>query len=87
MSPEQLRQQVQTLRAMLRDTLRQFNPTMARMSDAQTDASVAQLEQMAKNTDLIRMATEGAELFATEHEVLSSGGEGYEQSQLGIQAE
>ena len=83
--------------------------------------SVAQLEKIPENPDLIQMATEqmqnlkpkqyestkgmlasgasgvllvrwwrerggdpgGAELFATEHEVLSLGGEGYEQSELG----
>ena len=72
---------------MPRGTLRQFNPTMAGMSNTQIDASIAQLEQMAENPDLIRMVTEGAELFAMEHEVLLSGGEGYEQSELAIRAE
>ena len=58
MSPEQLRQQARTLRATPRDTLLQSNPTMARISDAKIDASVAQLEQIADNPDLIRMGTE-----------------------------
>ena len=53
------------------------------MSDAQIDASVTQPKQMAENPDLIRMATESPELFATEHKVLSSNGKGYEQSELG----
>ena len=72
---------------MPHDALCQFNPTMTRMSDTQIDVGVAQLEQMAENPDLIWMVTEGTELFAIEHEVLSSDGKGYEQSQLGIRAE
>ena len=42
---------------------------------------------MAENLDLIRMATEGTELFTVEHEVLSSADQGCKQSELGIRTE
>jgi hypothetical protein len=58
MSPEQLRQQAIMLRSMPVSTLRATNPAMSLMSDAQIEQSISQLEMMANNPDMLRMATE-----------------------------
>jgi hypothetical protein len=58
MSPEQLRQQATMLRSMPLSTLRATNPAMSSMSDAQIEQSISQLEMMANNPDMLRMATE-----------------------------
>lgn len=58
MTPEQLRQQARMLKSMPRDALRRSNPQMAHMTDAQIDMSIAQLEQMADNPDMIKMAAD-----------------------------
>lgn len=58
MTPEQLRQQANMLKSMPLDTLRRSNPQMANMSDAQIQASIAQLEMMAANPDMLKMAAD-----------------------------
>ena len=66
MSPEQLRQQSTMLRSMPFSTLRTTNPHMANMSDAQIEQSIAQLEMMANNPEMLRMATESMKGLTSE---------------------
>jgi hypothetical protein len=77
MSPEQLRQQATMLRSMPVSTLRATNPAMSSMSDAQIEQSISQLEMMANNPDMLRMATESMkgltpEQLATMQEQMSN---------------
>ena len=58
MSPEQLKQQAAMLRSMPYSTLRATNPQMANMTDSQIEQSIAQLEQMAANPEMVKMAAE-----------------------------
>lgn len=58
MSPDQLRQQAAMLKSMPLDTLRRTNPQMANMTDDQIKMSIQQVEQMAENPDMMKMATE-----------------------------
>jgi len=58
MSPTQLRQQAQMLKSMPLDTLRKTNPQMANMTDEQIQMSIAQLEQMAENPEMVKMAAD-----------------------------
>lgn len=46
------------LKSMPKDTLRRTNPQMANMTDAQIDMSIAQLEQMADNPEMVKMASD-----------------------------
>lgn len=47
-------------------TLRATNPHMANMSDAQIEQSIAQLEMMANNPEMLRMATESMKGLTSE---------------------
>lgn len=58
MSPAQLKQQAAMLRSMPFDALRNTNPHMSGMTDAQIEASIAQLEMMANNPDMMKMAVD-----------------------------
>jgi hypothetical protein len=58
LSPTQLRQQAAMLRSMPTDTLRKTNPPMAHMTDAQIEMSIKQLEQMAENPELMKLAAD-----------------------------
>lgn len=58
MTPEQMRQQAQMMKSMPPDTLRQMNPQLAHMSDAQIAQAAQQMEMMASNPELVKMATE-----------------------------
>jgi hypothetical protein len=58
LSPTQLRQQAAMLRSMPYDTLRKTNPPMAHMTDLQIEMSITQLEQMAENPELMKMAAD-----------------------------
>ena len=58
MSPEQLKQQAAMLRSMPYSTLRATNPQMANMTDSQIEQSIKQLEQMAANPEMVKMAAE-----------------------------
>jgi len=58
MSPDQLRNQANMLKSLPLETLRKSNPAMARMSDAQIQMSIAQLEQMAENPSMVKMAAD-----------------------------
>jgi len=49
LNPAQLLQQAQQLKMMPKAQLRQMNPAWARMTDAQIDMSIAQMETVAKN--------------------------------------
>lgn len=46
------------LRSMPYDTLRKTNPPMAHMTDAQIEMSIKQLEQMAENPELMKLAAD-----------------------------
>ncbi|KAL7533488.1 hypothetical protein ACHAXR_005265 [Thalassiosira sp. AJA248-18] len=58
MSPDQLKQQAKMLKSMPLDTLRRTNPQMANMTDEQIQMSITQLEQMAENPDMVKMAAD-----------------------------
>ena len=58
LSPTQLRQQAAMLRSMPYDTLRKTNPPMAHMTDLQIEMSITQLEQMAENPELMKLAAD-----------------------------
>lgn len=58
MSPEQLKAQAQMLRQMDKDTIRKTNPQMANMTDQQIDFATTQLEMMANNPAMMRMAAQ-----------------------------
>jgi hypothetical protein len=58
MTPEQMRQQAQAIRNMPPDTLRAMNPQFANMTDQQIQQAATQLEMMAENPELMKMATE-----------------------------
>eukprot|EP00571_Detonula_confervacea_P016414 CAMPEP_0172303808 /NCGR_PEP_ID=MMETSP1058-20130122/5331_1 /TAXON_ID=83371 /ORGANISM="Detonula confervacea, Strain CCMP 353" /LENGTH=340 /DNA_ID=CAMNT_0013014805 /DNA_START=14 /DNA_END=1036 /DNA_ORIENTATION=+ len=58
MSPDQLKQQAAMLKSMPLDTLRRTNPQMANMTDEQIQMSITQLEQMAENPDMVKMAAD-----------------------------
>ena len=81
MSPSQLRQQASVLRSMPYDTLRRTNPPMAHMTDAQIEMSIQQLEQMADNPDMIKMAADSMkgmteEQYESMKTMLGGGGGG-----------
>eukprot|EP00545_Synedropsis_sp_CCMP1620_P002751 CAMPEP_0119003800 /NCGR_PEP_ID=MMETSP1176-20130426/773_1 /TAXON_ID=265551 /ORGANISM="Synedropsis recta cf, Strain CCMP1620" /LENGTH=490 /DNA_ID=CAMNT_0006955431 /DNA_START=19 /DNA_END=1491 /DNA_ORIENTATION=+ len=56
LSPDQLRQQARMMRSMPPDQIRRMNPQLAGMSDAQIHAAAAQMEQMADNPEMVKMA-------------------------------
>jgi len=58
MSPEQLKQQAQMIRSMDADSIRRMNPQMANMTDAQIKMAADQMESMAQNPDMLKMAAE-----------------------------
>eukprot|EP00984_Skeletonema_dohrnii_P007636 scaffold2790_cov118-Skeletonema_dohrnii-CCMP3373.AAC.4 len=58
MSPDQLKQQATMLRGMSKETLRRTNPFMAKMSDAEIEMAIQQMESMASNPDMLKMAGE-----------------------------
>jgi hypothetical protein len=58
LSPDQLRQQARMMRSMPPDQIRRMNPQLAGMSDAQIHAAAAQMEQMADNPELVKMAAD-----------------------------
>jgi len=58
MSPEQLKQQASMLRGMPKETLRRTNPFMAKMSDAEIEMAIQQMESMASNPEMLKMAGE-----------------------------
>ena len=58
MRPDQFKQQASMLRSMTKDTLRKTNPMMANMTDAQIDMAIQQMESMADNPDILKMASE-----------------------------
>ena len=58
MTPEQLKQQAAMMKSMSLDTIRRTNPQMANMSDEQIRMSIEQLEQMAANPEMMKMASE-----------------------------
>jgi hypothetical protein len=58
MDPDQLRQQARMMRAMDASTLRRMNPQLANMSDAQIHAAADQMERMAANPTMRKMAAD-----------------------------
>jgi hypothetical protein len=58
MSPDQLKQQSAVLRGMSKETLRRTNPFMANMSDSEIDMAINQMEKMASDPAMLKMASE-----------------------------
>lgn len=58
MSPEQLKSQAAMLKNMPIETLRRTNPHMANMAEDQIKMAINQMESMANNPELMRMASE-----------------------------
>lgn len=58
MNPEQLRQQARMMRSMPPDQIRRMNPQLAHMTDAQILAAASQMEMMASNPAMMKMASE-----------------------------
>jgi len=56
MTPDQLRQQAATMRAMGTAALRATNPAMAQLTDDQINMSISQMEAMANNPQMMKMA-------------------------------
>ena len=56
MNPDQLRQQAATMKAMGPAALRATNPAMAHLTDAQINMSISQMEAMANNPQMMKMA-------------------------------
>eukprot|EP00934_Nitzschia_sp_Nitz4_P006103 Nitzschia sp. Nitz4//scaffold121_size67750//34985//36457//NITZ4_006068-RA/size67750-processed-gene-0.18-mRNA-1//-1//CDS//3329534351//6093//frame0 len=58
MNPEQLRQQARMMRSMPPDQIRRMNPQLANMTDAQILQAASQMEMMASNPAMMKMATD-----------------------------
>lgn len=58
LSPEQLKQQAAMLKSMPIETLRKTNPQMANMSEDQIKLAIQQMEAMAENPEMMKMASE-----------------------------
>ncbi|KAL3778495.1 hypothetical protein HJC23_000508 [Cyclotella cryptica] len=58
MDPAQLRQQARKMKAIGPAALRNLNPQMANMTDEQINMAISQMEAMANNPEMLRMATE-----------------------------
>ena len=58
LSPEQLKQQANMLKNMPMETLRKTNPHMANMSEEQIKLAISQMETMANNPEMMKMASE-----------------------------
>lgn len=58
MSPEQLQQQAQMMKSMPPATIRSMNPQLAHMTDEQIQEAATQMEMMAGNPELMKMASE-----------------------------
>lgn len=81
MSPDQLKSQAAMLKSMPLDALRRSNPQMANMSDAQIRMSITQLEQMAENPDMVKMAADQMKNMTKEQydglrDMMGGGGSG-----------
>lgn len=81
MSPEQLRQQAEMMKAMDKNTLRSMNPAMANWSDAQIEMAIQQMETMAENPDMMKQISEQMKTMKPEEiekmkEMAASGGFG-----------
>lgn len=80
MSPEALRQQAQMMRSMDPNMIRRMNPQLANASDAQILMAANQMEMMANNPDMMKMATEQmknmdpAELQRMQNQMNNGGG-------------
>ena len=58
LSPEQLKAQAAMLKNMPIETLRETNPHMANMSEEQIKLAIQQMESMANNPEMMKMASE-----------------------------
>ena len=77
MSPDQLQQQAQMMRSMPKDTIRSMNPQLAHMTDAQIDQAAMQMEMMAGNPELMKMASEQMKNLSPEQmQEMMKGGAG-----------
>jgi hypothetical protein len=58
LTPEQLKQQAAMLKSMPIETLRKTNPQFANMSEDQIKLAIQQMETMASNPEMLKMASE-----------------------------
>ena len=58
MTPEQLKQQAKMMRSMTPAQIRKLNPQLASLTDEQVEQTVVQMEQMASNPEMFKMAKE-----------------------------
>ncbi|KAL7508375.1 hypothetical protein ACHAXN_009166 [Cyclotella atomus] len=58
LTPEQLKKQAAMLKSMPIDTLRRTNPQFANMSEDQIKLAIQQMETMASNPEMLKMASE-----------------------------
>ena len=54
--PEQMKAQARMMKNMDKDNLRRMNPQFANMSDAEIDMAASQMEMMASNPAMLKMA-------------------------------
>ena len=75
MTPEQLRQQAQAMRSMDPSFLRRMNPQLAHMTDDQIKMAAVQMEMMADNPEMAKMAVEQMNAMTPEQiEAVKAGG-------------
>lgn len=79
MSPDHLKQQANMLKSMTPAQLRASNPQFASMTDAQIQMSITQLEQMAENPEMVKMAADqmknmSADQYESMKNMFGSGG-------------
>ena len=75
MSPEALRQQAATMKSMGPAALRSMNPQMARMTDEQIHMAIAQMEAVANNPAMMKMAAEQMKNMSAEEFQAAVGSE------------
>ncbi len=91
MSPDQLKQQAAMLRGMSKETLRRTNPFMAKMSDSEIEMAILQMESMASNPDMLKMAGEqlknmSPEQFEQMKKMAGGAGDGLGAGMMGASA-
>jgi len=91
MTPAQLKQQAAVLKSTPLATLRRTNPQMANMTDAQIQMSILQLEQMAENPEMVKMASDQMknmteEQYESMQKMMGGGGAASSTSSAGTSA-
>ena len=74
MTPEQLKQQANMMKSMDPTILRQMNPQLAHMSDEQIKSATSQIEMMADNPGMMKMAMDAMKSMSPEQvEAMKNG--------------